>query len=49
MPGLACGAGQPPPGPAQLAGQRVVYPFAGTAVPSWLRDRIRRGEAGAAG
>lgn len=46
MPGLACGAGQPPPGPAQLAGQRVVYPFAGTAVPSWLRDRIRRGEAG---
>ncbi|MFN8123653.1 MAG: glycoside hydrolase family 3 N-terminal domain-containing protein [Thermoleophilia bacterium] len=47
LPGVACGAGQPPPGPAQLAGQRVVYPFAGTTVPSWLRDRIRRGEAGA--
>lgn len=42
----AAGAGQPAPGPAQLAGQRVVYPFPGTSVPAWLRDRIRRGEAG---
>jgi len=24
----------------------VVFPFPGTTVPSWLRDRIRRGEAG---
>jgi beta-N-acetylhexosaminidase len=32
---------------AQLAGQRVVFPFAGRTVPRALRARIRRGEAGA--
>jgi beta-N-acetylhexosaminidase len=33
--------------PAQLAGQRVVYGFAGTTPPADLVARIRRGEAGA--
>ena len=38
---------RPPPTVAQLAGQRVVYGFAGTAPPPSLVGRIRRGEAGA--
>lgn len=33
--------------PAQLAGQRMVYGFPGTAPPPDLERRIRRGEAGA--
>jgi beta-N-acetylhexosaminidase len=33
--------------PAQLAGQRIVYAFEGTAPPPALVRRIRRGEAGA--
>jgi len=33
--------------PAQLAGQRVAFPFAGTEPPAALVARIRRGEAGA--
>ena len=52
---MAGGAGGAPAAPrqhgradaAQLAGQRVVYGFAGTTLPPALVARIRRGEAGA--
>ena len=35
----------PPPTVAQLAGQRIVFPFAGMTPPASLKARIRRGEA----
>jgi beta-N-acetylhexosaminidase len=45
-------AGRPPPdlaghSPAQLAGQRVVFPLDGTTIPRALRARIATGRAGA--